>query len=329
MRSPSHDLLPDPLHPAARLAMVVGFVVAGGLVGALIGMPLGFTLTELEATSLAFLGDHTPFPAGWREFVEINQIVIGVAAFGVAPLLMLRLTLARRLFGEWRRKRFGAAPVVGLVGAGALGIVGFPLYRALIEWTARLLPHVADAAWATTHLTARAAATVNRFDTFAHLLLSVLVLGGVASVGQELTLRGILQPTLSRWAGGRAGVGIWLVALMSGVINDANLLIAYSVFAAAAGYLYAWSGRLWVPIATTFILNATERAHMYVLQHAPRGGAPANVAARGWPGWLIVGSALATSLLLWWLRRYLLAHAVPLASLPPSLSGRYPAASDA
>ncbi len=329
MRSPAHDLLPDPLHPAVRLAMLVGFVVAGGIVGALIAMPLAIKLTGLEVASLAFLGKNTPFPPGWREFVEINQIVIGVAAFWVAPVLMLRQTVPRRLFREWIRGRFASAPAAGLLGAGGLGVIVYPLYAALIHWTDRLLPHLTEAVWATSHLTGRASSAMNRFDTPAHLLLAVVVMGGIAVVGQEITLRGIMQPTLSRWARGRAGIGIWLVALLSGVVNDANLLLAYTAFAATIGYLYAWSGRLWIPIAASFALNATERGHLYLEQHDLLSRPIPDVAAPGWPGWLIATSTLATAALLWWLRRYLLARAVPLDLPTLPRAGHFASASDA
>ena len=329
MRSPAQDLLPDPLHPAARLAMLVGFVVAGGIVGALIGMPLAIKLTGLEVTSLGFIGDKAAFPPGWREFVEITQIVIGVTAFGVAPLLMLRQTIPRRWLQAWLRVRFGAAPPAALLGAGAVGVVGYPLYGALVHGTVVLLPHLTEAIWATTKLTARAAAAVNRFDTPAHLLFSVVVLGGIAVVGQEITLRGVFQPTLSRWVGGRAGISIWLVALLCGLVNDANLMIAYTVFAAAVGYLYAWSGRLWIPIATSFTLNAAERVHLYVQQHTPPGASATSLAAFSWPAGVIAASALGTAGLLWWLRRYLLARAVPLDLPPLSRAGRFASASDA
>ncbi len=326
MPSPPHDLLPDPMHPAARLAMLVGFLLAGGIVGVLIGLPLGTALTGVSYEDWSFQITHGGRSAAWSLALIITQISTGLLMFGAAPLLMLRATLRPAVLAAWARGRFGRPPALGVVGAGLAVLVSAPVYSALVgAWLAIR----AALGWQLSPTDAHAEsmlAVMHRIDSPTAFVLVVVVLGVVTAITQEITFRAIVQPTISRWAGGRVWIGIGVVALINGVFNEPHLLLAYSSLTVLLGALYAWSGRLWVPIAASFTFTTLDKLLRYLHTHGFTAHDVAAPLPYPWPWWAVAASALATAGLLGWLRRYLPTRAVALDLPPPRLNRPVPLA---
>ncbi len=91
-----------------------------------------------------------------------------------------------------------------------------------------------------------------------HLIANIFVVGFIAAFSEELMFRGILQPLFKNWTK-NIHFGILLsAALFSAIHFDLNNFIPRFAIAVAFGYLFYWSGNLWVPILAHFLNNSIE-----------------------------------------------------------------------
>lgn len=88
------------------------------------------------------------------------------------------------------------------------------------------------------------------------LLVNLLMIGGLAAIGEELIFRGILVKLFREWTG-----SIHLSVFIPAVLFSALHLQFYGFFGRLVlgiilGYLFVWSGSLWVPVLVHFLNNA-------------------------------------------------------------------------
>lgn len=88
------------------------------------------------------------------------------------------------------------------------------------------------------------------------LMVNLLMVALLAAVGEELIFRGILVRLFREWTN-----NIHLAVIIPALLFSALHLQFYGFFARFAlglilGYLFIWSGSLWVPIAVHFLNNA-------------------------------------------------------------------------
>ncbi len=88
------------------------------------------------------------------------------------------------------------------------------------------------------------------------LLVNLLMIGGLAAVGEELIFRGILVRLFREWTR-----NVHLAVFIPALLFSALHLQFYGFFGRLAlgmmlGYLFVWSGSLWVPIIVHFFNNA-------------------------------------------------------------------------
>jgi len=88
------------------------------------------------------------------------------------------------------------------------------------------------------------------------LLVNLLMIGGLAAIGEELIFRGILVRLFREWTR-----NVHLAVIIPALLFSALHLQFYGFFGRLAlgmvlGYLFVWSGSLWVPIIVHFLNNA-------------------------------------------------------------------------
>lgn len=104
-----------------------------------------------------------------------------------------------------------------------------------------------------------------QMDSPLDLFYNVLLIGVLPAIGEELIFRGIVQQTLNE---GRKNyhIGIWVSAILFSALHlQFYGFIPRMLLGALFGYLYHWSGSLWVPIFAHFINNATAVVLTYML----------------------------------------------------------------
>jgi membrane protease YdiL (CAAX protease family) len=100
-------------------------------------------------------------------------------------------------------------------------------------------------------------------DTLPELLALVLAAAVAPGLCEEVAFRGFFQPMLRSRYGKH--VGIALAAGLFAVMHlDPWHLLALFIIGLFLGYLYAWTGTLWVPVLAHFMNNATSVLLIYL-----------------------------------------------------------------
>lgn len=102
-------------------------------------------------------------------------------------------------------------------------------------------------------------------DTTGGMVINLFAIGLLPALGEELIFRGLVQRFFAEWAK-NIHAGIWLAAFAFSFMH----MQFYGFFprlllGAMFGYLYYWSGNLWVPVVAHFLNNALAVILMYAL----------------------------------------------------------------
>jgi membrane protease YdiL (CAAX protease family) len=99
--------------------------------------------------------------------------------------------------------------------------------------------------------------------SFAFLFLVVAI---VPAIGEELVFRGMIQTELYR-AARSPHLAIWVAAIIFSAIHFQFFgFVPRVLIGAFLGYLYYWSGNLWVPIIGHFFNNGIQLVGLYLYQ---------------------------------------------------------------
>jgi len=103
--------------------------------------------------------------------------------------------------------------------------------------------------------------------TITGLLANLLVIGLFAAIGEELLFRGVLIRLLTAGTGNVHAAILLSAILFSGLHLQFYGFVPRLALGVLFGYLFVWSGTLWLPIAVHFIFNATAVVVMYLFNH--------------------------------------------------------------
>ncbi len=102
--------------------------------------------------------------------------------------------------------------------------------------------------------------------SFGGFVLNLIVIAVIAAVGEELLFRGCLQPIFIRWFK-NPHVAIWVVAIIFSAIHMQFYgFLPRLALGVLFGYLFYWSGNIWIPILAHFVNNGTVLVNAYVYQ---------------------------------------------------------------
>jgi membrane protease YdiL (CAAX protease family) len=93
-------------------------------------------------------------------------------------------------------------------------------------------------------------------DKWGGFFINLVMIGGLAAIGEELIFRGILVRLFREWTN-----NVHLAVIIPAILFSAFHLQFYGFFVRTIlgiilGYLFIWSGSLWVPILVHFLNNA-------------------------------------------------------------------------
>lgn len=103
--------------------------------------------------------------------------------------------------------------------------------------------------------------TFNGVGSFVYILLIVAI---VPAVGEELLFRGVLQKIMVSWFK-NCHVAIWVTAILFSALHMQFYgFLPRMLLGALFGYVFYWSGSLWLPIFGHFINNGSVVALSYL-----------------------------------------------------------------
>jgi len=128
------------------------------------------------------------------------------------------------------------------------------------------------------------------FSSLAQFLVGLLVVAVIPAVGEELLFRGILQPTLFR-SFKNPHIAIWVTAIIFSAIHVQFYgFVPRMLLGALFGYLYLWSGSLYIPILAHFANNGLTLTLIYLKNIGLLSIDPDAMPQAPWP--VLIGSAV-------------------------------------
>ena len=102
-------------------------------------------------------------------------------------------------------------------------------------------------------------------DTPLDLLLNILIIAVIPALGEELFFRGVIQKLFLKW-NGKVHLSVWLTAFVFSAVHMQFLgFFPRLILGAVLGYMFVWSGSLWLPIMAHFTNNAFAVVVTYLI----------------------------------------------------------------
>ena len=240
--------------------VILGFVVVGHSVGLFIAFIFypGSGQEFLEA--LKAPSEHPEVKLS----LFVMQGVVTLVGLILTPMLILRRyqTPLREFFGvrrfEWVPFAMTAFIVVVFVGVNSW----------FAEWNHNIdFPDVFEE-WARAREDAAAEMTelLTTLSNSGELLIAILVIAILPAIGEEIVFRGLIQNELFRGTR-NVHLSIWIAAVLFSAIHFQFYgFVPRLLLGALFGYLYYWSGNLWLAIFGHFVNNAASVVAMYYYQ---------------------------------------------------------------
>jgi hypothetical protein len=252
--------------------MLVGFVLIGGIVSTyllfgILALSKGLDMAQTQAYLKDLAINPTARPDNWFELMML-QAINHVGTF-LLPALVYWYFIERRNWEQFNPRPISAVAGLSLVG---LIVISFMVFDGLIiEWNQNLhLPETLTPIeqWMRDQEKKLAGLTkyLTTFRTTGQLLIAVLVIAIIPAIGEEVLFRGILQRNFIRWTS-NTHVGIWVAAALFSAIHVQFLgFFPRMLLGALFGYLYVWSGNIWVAILAHFVNNGFTVFMVYLYQ---------------------------------------------------------------
>lgn len=254
------------------LSMLVGFVLMGGVISTFILLGILLVVKGMDAAGAqAYLTRLALNPAGsgsgWYELMLL-QAINHLGTF-LLPALAYWYLIERRTWGQFNVRPLWAVSAFGSV---ALIVIAFmPFDGLVIEWNQNIhLPQTLAPLEQWIRDKEKSLEGITRylttFSSPAQLIVALLVIAVIPGIGEEVLFRGILQRNFSYWTR-NVHVGIWLSAILFSAIHIQFLgFFPRMLLGALFGYLYLWSGNLWVPVFAHFVNNGFTVVMVYMHQ---------------------------------------------------------------
>jgi uncharacterized protein len=280
------------------VTVFLGFAIVGPAIGVVVALPFydGSITDFMEAVSS---------PMGHPEIKLPFFILQGCATFFgliIAPALLLvaKKKSFKNLFAIPSSK-----PLLYLITV-IVTITFMFLNSPFIEWNASFqFPEFLKGfeEWARTREDFAADVTkfLTTFDGIGQLLIGLFVIAVLPSIGEELVFRGLLQPQLRR-STGNIHLAIWISAFLFSAMHMQFFgLVPRMLLGVLFGYLYYWSGNLWIAMLAHFVNNGFSVLMLYFHQQGVSELDMNSTESAPWG--LVAGATLVTFILLYFFKQ--------------------------
>lgn len=237
----------------AALSLILFMVIGFGIVYLLYGM---------DGLLMDGSGPHKE----QLTIFKILQLSQAVGLFVLPPLILRFMERRQSFYFHFH------APVYGSLWlyAFAMMLVAMPLWDLLGRWNAGLtLPESLKTVEEWMRINEERAREVTtaflKENSIGALLSNFVIIGLLASVGEELFFRGALQNIFIRWFK-NPHVAIWFTAILFSAMHLQFYGFVPRLFLGALlGYLYWWSNCIWMPIFAHLVNNGYVVVGSFIL----------------------------------------------------------------
>jgi membrane protease YdiL (CAAX protease family) len=275
---------------------VIGFMVVGGLLGFMIAAPF-YEGNLLEAIQSEETDSNLFYP------LLIIQGVTSFVGLIVFPFLQIRF-LEHKNIAPFFPKQPHLLYVALVIAVLAINFM--IALSPIAEWNASFdFPEFMNGfeQWARSSedRNEQITKTLTAFTSAGDLLLALLVVAILPGIGEEIVFRGLMQNEIFR-ATKNPHVAIWVAAFIFSAIHFQFFgFVPRLLLGAMFGYLYYWSGNLWVPILAHFFNNGIQIVALYYVNNGALEMDVEAETAAPWPA--VLGGSVVTTLLLFFLWR--------------------------
>ncbi len=255
--------------PIMRIAITLGLVFTGMLVGGLVTMGV-LSVMGLDMQSLTSTFSEGS-PLGERNAMRSAAFLNHLFAF------LLPAVIASYIFYkmDWTSyQRMDAAPMAKYLGLGTVMIlVAFP-FAQFTYWLNSLLP-LPDSLMDMENATAEIIKGILVMDSPMELMFNLLVIAVLPAIAEEMIFRGIIQDSFEKIISNPHVAVLVSAIIFSAIHMQFEGFLARVVLGLVLGYLFYWTRNLWVPILAHAVNNGAQVIAAYFYPEEIAGMEPA------------------------------------------------------
>ncbi len=243
-------------HPFVQILFMVFLMLASLLIFSFVGTLLAIPLFHMNVTNVASLMNDLNNPAHIR-VLKYLQLIQSLSLFLVPPFVFLLF------YGEKSTSFYGFGR--GTAPAAWISVVFImvflvPVNNFLAQWNGNLsfpeslagleniLRNMEQSAENLTKL-------FLKMNSPGAYLFNMLLIAVIPALGEELTFRGVFQPLFIRWTK-NVHAGILITGFLFSFFHFQFFgFVPRWLLGVLFGYMYYWSGTIWVPVLAHFINN--------------------------------------------------------------------------
>jgi membrane protease YdiL (CAAX protease family) len=254
---------------ATSFWVVFGLLIAGFFIGQFASAIFVFGFMMANGADLESISD----PEAMFEYLTLSQLLISQAFYTIVftfltPWFYLKVIANKSINDLFLESKTTLAPaLITLLATVAFMFVN--LY--LVEWNAGVkLPEfmsgIEEVLRSMEEQLAKTTEQFTTFDSFGSFILGFVVIAVLPGIGEEIMFRGVLQNSLHKYSGNKH-VAIWVTGFIFAAIHlQFYGLVPRMMLGVLFGYLYVWSGNLWLPIIAHITNNGLAVIFAYSYQ---------------------------------------------------------------
>jgi membrane protease YdiL (CAAX protease family) len=135
------------------------------------------------------------------------------------------------------------------------------------------------------------------------LMFNLFMIALIPAIGEEFLFRGVLQRIFGEWFR-NPHLAIWLAAILFSLAHYQFLgFIPRIILGALFGYIFWWTGNIWLPVIAHFVNNTAGVVYYYLFLQERIGVDPQQLGMQQNPALFITGSVLLTGIGLFVIRQ--------------------------
>jgi uncharacterized protein len=287
------------LKAPARLAVALSLVVIGIVLFTMIGFGVAFLVFGIKDVDYLNFSQHLNEPVA----INILKLMQAISAIGgfIIPALLFAYLISGNITTYLKMNRLPKGRILLLVIL--LVLAAGPLINFLAELNSHMhLPHFMAGIeqWMRNSEDEAARITTAFLKTteFTDLLINLFIVAFLAALGEELLFRGVIQTIMKDWTR-NTHLAIWIAAALFSAFHFQFFgFLPRMLLGALLGYLFQWSGSIWLPALAHFTNNAGAVSVSYFVSKGKLSAEAETIGASTTDWLLLVASILITLILL-------------------------------
>ncbi|GGH46536.1 hypothetical protein GCM10007423_46340 [Dyadobacter endophyticus] len=245
--------------------MLIGMAVGNVLAVMALAIYLGADTESVTVLLTQLFAQPEKIPNGWNALM-IMQGTVHFFSY-LLPTLIYWFYIERRTIGDLSTNRKPAWHIWVL--AFVLVLAFIPANSKFIEWNAAMdLPDALSGLekWMRDKEDQLSVMTefLTSYNSFSQLLIALFVVTLLPALGEEMLFRGVIQTKIFQESR-NIHLAIWVsAAIFSAIHFQFYGFLPRMMLGALFGYLYYWTGNLWVAILAHFVNNGFVLVMMYL-----------------------------------------------------------------